>query len=64
MIMDIQDSGMLHNGTLPATPVPSNGVLTGYLANCSNWQIFFTVLILLMTYDQGMLPESAVMGDC
>ncbi|RSL51258.1 hypothetical protein CEP53_008520 [Fusarium sp. AF-6] len=52
MIMDMQGSDMLHNGTLPAPPVPSNGVLTGYLANCSNWQIFFTVLLLLMTYDQ------------
>ncbi|KAJ4214372.1 C-22 sterol desaturase erg5b [Fusarium solani] len=52
MIMDIQDSGMLHNGTLPATAVPNHGVLTGYLVNCSNWQIFFTILLLLMTYDQ------------
>ncbi|KAI8712288.1 hypothetical protein NCS52_01326500 [Fusarium sp. LHS14.1] len=48
----MQGSDMLHNGTVPATPIPSNGVLTGYLANCSNWQIFFTVLLLLMTYDQ------------
>lgn len=64
MIMDMQGSDMLHNGTLPATLVLSNGVLTGYLANCSNWQIFFTILLLLMTYDQGMLPESAVMRNC
>jgi hypothetical protein len=64
MIMDIQDSGMLHNGTLPATAVPNHGVLTGYLVNCSNWQIFFTILLLLMTYDQGMLLDSVRTANC
>lgn len=38
-----------HNGTQPQV----DGLLSGYLSNWSGLQISITILLVLMTYDQG-----------
>lgn len=34
----------------------AEGVLPGFLAELSGWQIAVTILLILMAYDQCMLP--------
>ncbi|KAM5349240.1 hypothetical protein ACJ41O_005747 [Fusarium nematophilum] len=46
------------------TPVHEDGVLLTYLAGCSGWQIFVTVLLILMTYDQAayLIRKGSIAG--
>lgn len=46
------------------TTSQGNGLLASYLADLSGFQLFVTVLFMLIVYDQGMPRRSGIALTC